>query len=226
MDIGMAHAFWLILGYLSGSIPFGLLLARLAGLGDVRRIGSGNIGATNVLRTGSKKLAALTLLLDALKGYLPVALAGWLIGPNYGVAPAQAAALAGAGAFLGHVFPVWLKFRGGKGVATFIGVLFGLHWGLGLAFIGIWLLVAVLFRISSLSALVAAAAMPLITPLLADNATTSTVVILLAIAIFLTHHANIRRLIAGEEPKIGRSGNGGRGDGGNANADAGGTSGA
>ncbi len=202
VDITLAHVLWFFPGYLSGSIPFGLLLAKLAGLGDVRRIGSGNIGATNVLRTGSKKLAALTLLLDALKGFVPVALAMWLAGP-------LPAALAGAGAFLGHVFPVWLGFRGGKGVATFIGVLFGLHWGLGLAFVGIWLATAVVFRISSLSALTAAAAMPLTAPLLVDDAAVRTVVIVLAIAVFLTHHANIRRLIAGEEPRIGRGGKAG-----------------
>ncbi len=199
MGIALFDIIWLLVGYAAGSIPFGLLLTKLAGLGDVRRIGSGNIGATNVLRTGSKKLAALTLLLDALKGFVPVALAMWLAGP-------LAAALAGAGAFLGHVLPVWLGFRGGKGVATFIGVLFGLHWLLGLAFIGIWLLVAVLFRISSLSALVAAATMPLLAPLLTTQPALRTVVIVLAIAIFITHHANIRRLVAGEEPKIGEGG--------------------
>ncbi len=162
----------------------------------MRRLGSGNIGATNVLRTGSKKLAALTLLLDGLKGFAPTALALWLAGP-------LAAAMAGAGAFIGHVLPVWLAFRGGKGVATFIGVLFALDWRLGLAFIGIWLLMAVAFRISSLSALTAAAAMPLLAPLLTTHPALRTVIIVLSIAIFITHHANIRRLIAGEEPRIG-----------------------
>ena len=196
------HIIWLVIGYASGSIPFGLLLTRAAGLGDVRRIGSGNIGATNVLRTGSKKLAALTLLLDMAKGLVPTLLAQGLAGP-------VAAALAAAGAFVGHVLPVWLKFRGGKGVATFIGALFGLHWLLGLAYVGIWLLMAFLFRISSLSALTAAAAMPLIAPLLGLHPAVRTVVILLAIAIFITHHANIRRLIAGTEPRIGQGNSGG-----------------
>ena len=185
-----------LIGYLSGSIPFGLLLTKLAGMGDVRRIGSGNIGATNVLRTGSKKLAALTLLLDALKGFVPVFAVGWLAGP-------AAAAITGAGAFVGHVFPVWLGFRGGKGVATFIGVLFGLHWLLGLAYVLIWLATAFAFRISSLSALVAAAAMPLLAPFIGLPPAQKAVIILLALAIFATHHANIRRLLAGTEPKIG-----------------------
>ena len=196
MGIGAQQLLWLLIGYLAGSIPFGLLLTRAAGMGDVRTIGSGNIGATNVLRTGSKKLAALTLLLDGLKGFIPTIAALSLAGP-------PAAALAGAGAFIGHVLPVWLGFKGGKGVATFIGVLFGLHWLLGLAFIGIWLGMAAAFRISSLSALTASAAMPLIAPFLPLHPAVRTVVIALAIAIFITHHANIRRLIAGEEPRIG-----------------------
>ncbi len=188
-----------LIGYLAGSIPFGLLLTKLAGLGDVRRIGSGNIGATNVLRTGNKGLAAATLLLDMLKGLVPVIVVKMLAGE-------AAAAITAAGAVLGHVFPVWLNFRGGKGVATFIGVLLGLHWALGLAFIGIWLLMALLFRISSLSALAASAAMPLITPFIGAPPSTRTVVILLALFMFFTHRENIRRLIGGSEPKIGRSG--------------------
>ncbi len=188
-----------LIGYFAGSIPFGLLLTKLAGLGDVRRIGSGNIGATNVLRTGHKGLAAATLLLDMLKGLVPVIVVKMLAGE-------AAATITAAGAFFGHVFPVWLGFRGGKGVATFIGVLLGLHWALGLAFIGIWLLMAALFRISSLSALTAAAAMPIIAPLLGLSPAVRTVVILLALFTFFTHRENIRRLIAGTEPKIGRSG--------------------
>ena len=188
-----------LIGYLAGSIPFGLLLTKLAGLGDVRKIGSGNIGATNVLRTGNKGLAAATLLLDALKGFVPVIVVKMLAGD-------AAAAIAAAGAVIGHVFPVWLNFRGGKGVATFIGVLFGLHWLLGLAFIGIWLLMALLFRISSLAALAASAAMPLITPFIGAPPSTKTVVILLALFIFFTHRENIRRLIEGNEPKIGKGG--------------------
>src|SRR6478609_34400 len=149
----------LALGYLLGSIPFGLLLTSAAGLGDVRAIGSGNIGATNVLRTGHKGLAALTLLLDGLKGTAAV-LMGYQLGALGGVA-ILASYMAGLGAFLGHVFPVWLNFRGGKGVATYIGVLLGVSWPLGLAFIAIWIVVALLTRYSSLSALVAALVVPI-----------------------------------------------------------------
>ena len=142
----------LALGYLLGSIPFGLILTKLAGHGDLRDIGSGNIGATNVLRTGNKKLAALTLVLDALKGTAAV-----LIAAQFG---ADASILGGIGAFLGHLFPVWLGFRGGKGVATYIGVLLGLYWRAAIAFCAIWLLTAFITRYSSLSALVASAAVP------------------------------------------------------------------
>jgi glycerol-3-phosphate acyltransferase PlsY len=143
----------LIFGYLLGSIPFGLLLTRAAGLGDVRSIGSGNIGATNVLRTGNKKLAAATLLLDALKGTAAVLLANWYA-PDLGL-------WAGFGAFLGHLFPVWLGFRGGKGVATYLGVLIALAWQVALIFAAVWLLVAIVFRYSSLAALCAAIAVPI-----------------------------------------------------------------
>ena len=191
--------FLFFVGYVAGSIPFGLLLTKLAGLGDVRAIGSGNIGATNVLRTGRKGLAAATLLLDALKGFIPVFVVKLLAGD-------AAAALTAAGAVVGHVFPVWLNFRGGKGVATFIGALFGLHWVLGLAFVGVWLLMALLFRISSLSALAASAAMPLVAPVLGVSNAIKTVVILLALFIFFTHRENIRRLLDGTEPKIGQGG--------------------
>ena len=191
--------FLFFVGYVAGSIPFGLLLTKLAGLGDVRASGSGNIGATNVLRTGRKGLAAATLLLDGLKGFVPVFAVKLLAGD-------AAAALTAAGAVVGHVFPVWLNFRGGKGVATFIGALFGLHWALGLAFVGVWLLMALLFRISSLSALTAAAAMPLVAPMLGVSNAVKTVVILLALFIFFTHRENIRRLINGTEPKIGQGG--------------------
>src|ERR1700739_5087650 len=142
-----------VIGYLLGSIPFGLVLTRLAGNADLRSIGSGNIGATNVLRTGRKGLAAATLLLNALKGTAAVIIAGYFGGPN-------AAMLAGLGAFLGHVFPVWLRFRGGKGVATFFGVLLALKWPVGLLALATWLAVAAIFRISSLSALGAAALAP------------------------------------------------------------------
>jgi glycerol-3-phosphate acyltransferase PlsY len=187
-------------GYLLGSIPFGLLLTQAAGLGDVRKIGSGNIGATNVLRTGNKGLAALTLLLDALKGTAAV-LIGYWIGAQGGVA-ILASLLAGLAAFLGHVFPVWLGFRGGKGVATYIGVLFGIDWRAGLAFCGVWLIVALITRYSSLSALVAALAIPAGLLLTGDRATAFASAIMSALLLY-KHRANIRRLAAGEEPRIG-----------------------
>ena len=190
----------LALGYLLGSIPFGLLLTSAAGLGDVRAIGSGNIGATNVLRTGHKGLAALTLLLDGLKGTAAV-LIGHELGALGGVA-ILASYMAGLGAFLGHVFPVWLGFRGGKGVATYIGVLLGVSWPLGLTFVAIWIAVAVLTRYSSLSALVAAVAMPIGALATGDGATAILAAILTALLLY-KHRTNIRRLAAGEEPKIG-----------------------
>ncbi|MGZ5920030.1 MAG: glycerol-3-phosphate 1-O-acyltransferase PlsY [Hyphomicrobium sp.] len=190
----------LALGYLLGSIPFGLLLTSAAGLGDVRAIGSGNIGATNVLRTGHKGLAALTLLLDGLKGTAAV-LIGYQLGALGGVA-ILASYMAGLGAFLGHVFPVWLNFRGGKGVATYIGVLLGVSWPLGLAFIAIWIVVALLTRYSSLSALVAAPVVPIGALATGDRATALLSAILTALLIY-KHRANIRRLASGEEPKIG-----------------------
>jgi acyl phosphate:glycerol-3-phosphate acyltransferase len=187
-------------GYLLGSIPFGYLLTRAAGLGDVRNVGSGNIGATNVLRTGHKGLAALTLLLDALKGTAAVLIGHW-IGAAGGVA-ILASLLAGLAAFLGHVFPVWLGFRGGKGVATYIGVLLGVDWRAALAFCGIWLLVAVLTRYSSLSALIAALITPIGLFAFADHATALLAAVLSALLIY-KHRTNIRRLAAGEEPRIG-----------------------
>ncbi len=181
-----------LIGYLCGSIPFGLLLTRAAGLGDVRSIGSGNIGATNVLRTGNRTVAALTLLLDALKGTAPVVAMTWFAGPHI---------LTGLAAFFGHVFPLWLGFKGGKGVATNIGVLFGFHWHLGLAFLAVWLAVAFAFRISSLAALTAS----LLTPLWAWRLGHTDLLLptlVLGAAIFVTHRANIARLFKGEEPKI------------------------
>jgi acyl phosphate:glycerol-3-phosphate acyltransferase len=187
-------------GYLLGSIPFGLLLTQAAGLGDVRKIGSGNIGATNVLRTGNKGLAALTLLLDALKGTAAV-LIGYWIGAEGGVA-ILASLLAGLAAFLGHIFPVWLGFRGGKGVATYIGVLFGADWHAGLAFCAIWLAVAMLTRYSSLSALAAAIIIPVGLWAAGDPATGLLAALMSALLIY-KHRANIRRLAAGEEPRIG-----------------------
>jgi acyl phosphate:glycerol-3-phosphate acyltransferase len=190
----------LALGYLLGSIPFGLLLTSAAGLGDVRAIGSGNIGATNVLRTGHKGLAALTLVLDGLKGTAAV-LIGHELGALGGVA-ILASYMAGLGAFLGHVFPVWLNFRGGKGVATYIGVLLGVSWPLGLTFVAIWIAVAVLTRYSSLSALVAAVVVPIGALATGDGATAILAAILTALLLY-KHRTNIRRLAAGEEPKIG-----------------------
>ncbi|NJM29970.1 MAG: glycerol-3-phosphate 1-O-acyltransferase PlsY [Rhizobiales bacterium] len=183
-----------MLGYLSGSIPFGLLLTKAAGLGDVRSIGSGNIGATNVLRTGNKKIAALTLLLDALKGTVPVLLAAWAWGTNAGIA-------AGLAAMAGHLFPVWLGFKGGKGVATSIGVLFGFAWPLGLIFLAIWLALAFLFRISSLSALTASALTPLWAYLI-GSADLVWPTLAMAAAVWVMHRANIGRLLRREEPRI------------------------
>ncbi len=184
------------LGYLLGAIPFGMVLARLMGLGDLRRIGSGNIGATNVLRTGNKAAAALTLILDAGKGAAAVVIAArWLGG--------DAAQIAGLAAFLGHLYPVWLRFRGGKGVATFLGLLLALGWQAGLAACATWLAVAVIFRISSLAALVAAVLSPLWLWLLGPQQATG-LALLLAVLILIRHQANIRRLVRGNEPKIGR----------------------
>ena len=186
-----------IVGYLLGSIPFGLLLTRAAGLGDVRNIGSGNIGATNVLRTGNKGLAAATLLLDMLKGTAAVLIAG-----RYGTEPAIAA---GLGAFIGHLFPVWLGFKGGKGVATYIGVLIGLMWPAAVAFCVVWLAVAVLFRYSSLAALTAAVAVPIALYFLSTPAIAGLFAVM-SLIVIVKHRANISRLTAGTEGKIGAKG--------------------
>lgn len=187
-------------GYLLGSIPFGLILTRLAGLGDVRDIGSGNIGATNVLRTGNKKLAAATLLLDALKGTVAVLVGHW-IGAQGGVA-ILASFLAGLAAFLGHLFPVWLRFKGGKGVATYIGVLLGAGWKLALIFCAIWLAVAFSTRYSSLSALTAAVVTPAIA-WVTDSPALGILTALMSALLLWKHGPNIRRLFAGQEPRIG-----------------------
>lgn len=184
----------LFAGYLCGSIPFGLLLTRAAGLGDVRKIGSGNIGATNVLRTGSKGLAAATLLLDALKGTLPALLAA-----RYG---AETGAIAGAGALLGHVFPVWLGFKGGKGVATYIGVLAALAWQVALVFAAVWLVMAAIFRYSSLAALVACTVVP-VALYVRDLPQFALAFLLMSLLVFYKHRTNIERLMAGTESKIG-----------------------
>ncbi|GEP08547.1 glycerol-3-phosphate 1-O-acyltransferase PlsY [Methylobacterium gnaphalii] len=187
----------LAFGYACGSIPFGLILTKLAGLGDVRAIGSGNIGATNVLRTGRKGLAAATLLLDALKGTVPVLIAG-----QWGEGPALAA---GLGAFLGHLFPVWLGFRGGKGVATFLGVLLALSPLALLAFAAIWLGLAFALKYSSLAALAASAATPLILWAL-GHPQVALLFLVLAALLWWKHTPNIRRLIAGTEGRIGQKG--------------------
>jgi acyl phosphate:glycerol-3-phosphate acyltransferase len=184
----------LILGYLFGSIPFGLLLAKAAGLGDVRKIGSGNIGATNVLRTGSKWIAALTLLLDVAKGLVPVLLARGAWGED-------AAIFAAIGALVGHIFPVWLRFRGGKGVATYIGALAGLNWPLALLFALVWLLAALIWRMSSLAALLASVTVAAGSVVLVPGRLTIAVFILSAV-IFITHRANIARLLRKQEPRI------------------------
>jgi acyl phosphate:glycerol-3-phosphate acyltransferase len=185
-----------VLGYLLGSIPFGIVVARAFGLGDLRKIGSGNIGATNVLRTGNKPAAFLTLVLDAGKGGIAVLLARWLLAED-------AAQIAGGAAFFGHLFPVWLGFKGGKGVATFLGTLLALSFPVGLAACLLWLLTAAISRISSLSALVAAALSPVAATFL-GRPDLSLLAILLAALIFVRHDANIRRLMRGEEPRIGR----------------------
>ena len=183
-------------GYLFGSVPFGLILTRIAGLGDIRDIGSGNIGAANVLRTGNKWLAALTLLFDAGKGAGAVLIAGGF-GPDMAV-------LAGAGAVVGHLFPVWLRFRGGKGAATALGVLAAIAWKVALLAGLTWLAIALIFRYASLASMVSAAAAPFTAAWLADPQRTE-LAGFMAILVILRHHANIRRLIKGEEPKIGRS---------------------
>jgi acyl phosphate:glycerol-3-phosphate acyltransferase len=184
-----------ILGYLLGSIPFGLILTRLAGTPDLRSIGSGNIGATNVLRTGRKGLAAATLICDALKGTLAVLIAGYFGGPD-------AAMLAALGAFLGHLFPLWLGFKGGKGVAVYIGVLIGLFWPAAVLFCALWVVIAVITRYSSLSALVAS----LITPIFLwwlGHLTLALLFAALTLLLFYMHRANIARLQAGTEGRIG-----------------------
>ena len=194
----LVHVAAFLIGYLLGSIPFGLVLTRWAGTADIRSIGSGNIGATNVLRTGNKPLAAATLLGDVLKGTAAVLAVRLAFGHD-------AALVAGLGAFVGHIFPVWLGFKGGKGVATYIGVLVGLAWPAAIAFCLIWLAVAALTRYSSLAALVASAAVPLVLWLIADDRT-AIFFAFLALLLWVMHRPNIARLLAGTESKIGRSG--------------------
>jgi glycerol-3-phosphate acyltransferase PlsY len=214
----MDLVFWigaLVLGYLLGSIPFGLVITRLAGLGDIRAIGSGNIGATNVLRTGRKDLALATLLLDAGKAGLAFLICWWaaqrlLLTPLPGNLPWDAAdapfrtgLTAGIAAFVGHCFPVWLKFKGGKGVATFIGLLLASMWQVGLSFGAIWLLMAALFRMSSFSALAATFAAPFLVAFFGYGPFAVEVTAAVAILIFWLHRANISRIMKGQEPKIG-----------------------
>jgi glycerol-3-phosphate acyltransferase PlsY len=191
-----AFAAALVFGYLCGSIPFGVLLTRLAGLQDIRAVGSGNIGATNVLRTGRKGLAAATLLGDALKGTIAVLIVRHLYGHDL-------ALVAALGAFLGHLFPAWLAFKGGKGVATYIGLLLALSWPAGIAFCLIWLAVAAITRFSSLSGLLASAAMPVALWMI-DQRPEAQLFVLLTILLWFRHRENIARLTNGTEGKIGR----------------------
>ena len=190
-------ALWAVIGYLFGSVPFGLLITKAFGLGNLREIGSGNIGATNVLRTGSKGAAAATLVLDAAKGAVAVLLARGMAGED----AAQIAALA---AFIGHCYPAWLGFKGGKGVATFLGLMLGLAWPVGLLACGVWLATAAISRISSLSALIAAAWSPLVC-LVIGQGQIFILTLILSGLILWRHRANISRLKAGTEPRIGSS---------------------
>jgi glycerol-3-phosphate acyltransferase PlsY len=192
----VATAIALIGGYLLGSIPFGVIVTRLGGAGDVRAIGSGSIGATNVLRTGRRDLAFFTLLGDGGKGIVAVLLARWLLGPD-------AAALAGGAAFLGHIFPVWLGFKGGKGVATFFGIMLAAAWPVGVAAAITWLVVAALLRWSSVAGLTAAVMAPLYALLFHQRPSILLLTVFTAVLIVYRHQENIRRLLKGEEPKIG-----------------------
>jgi glycerol-3-phosphate acyltransferase PlsY len=196
MTLALTWPFYvdIVLAYLLGSIPFGLVLTRLAGYGDIRAIGSGNIGATNVLRTGDKRLALLTLLLDGAKGAAAVLIAGGF-GPDLAV-------VAGGAAVIGHLFPVWLGFKGGKGVATTLGVVLAIAWPVGLATLATWLAIAALFRYSSLAALTAAVLCPLYGWLLTGDPERVALITFLAALVILRHKPNIERLIRGEESKI------------------------
>jgi glycerol-3-phosphate acyltransferase PlsY len=185
-------------GYLLGSIPFGVIAMRIGGMGDIRKVGSGNIGATNVLRTGRKDLALITLVGDAAKGAAAVLLARFFLKDD-----AAVYALAGGAAFVGHLFPVWLKFRGGKGVATFLGVLLAVWWPAGLLACAMWLLMALAARISSLAALAAAALSPMFVFFTQGPYPAMLLAVVLALLVFIRHHENIRRLLRGEEPRIG-----------------------
>lgn len=193
---GLSYAFALLLGYALGSIPFGLLISLAAGEGDIRKIGSGNIGATNALRTGKKWIGALTLIGDIGKGILAVYLTRTFIHPELGT-------VAGIAAFLGHLYPVWLGFKGGKGVATFLGILVALSWPVGLAGIGVWLLTLLLFRFSSLASLNTAVMAPILAMGIGQSRLALAIAVL-SVLIFIKHRENIARLRAGTEPKVGR----------------------
>lgn len=196
----MAPAAALLIGYLLGAIPFGVILTRAAGAGDLRAIGSGNIGATNVLRTGRKGLAAATLFLDGFKGWLAVALVAWLF-------PGEAA-LAAAGAFLGHCYPVWLRFRGGKGVATLMGIVLALHWPIGLVYAVVWLGLLAGLRISSVAGIAAAVSAPVAAAVF-DRFDLVILLLALALIVVWKHRENIDRLLAGTEPRVGAAKSGG-----------------
>jgi glycerol-3-phosphate acyltransferase PlsY len=202
-ESAIQYAVALVGGYLLGSIPFGVIVTRLGGAGDVRSIGSGNIGATNVLRTGRRELALITLLGDGGKGAVAVLIA-WLMTRQASAADqAMVVAIAAGAAFLGHLFPVWLRFRGGKGVATFFGTLLAAAWPVGLAAAATWLVTAFIFRISSLAALTAAALAPVFVLLLGRPRPIAILALFMAILIYVRHAENIRRLLKREEPKIG-----------------------
>ena len=186
----------LVIGYLLGSIPFGLLLTRAFGAGDLRSIGSGNIGATNVLRTGRKGLAAATLILDAAKGAVAVFAASW-IGPDY-------ALMGGFAAFIGHCYPVWLRFRGGKGVATMLGIALAVAWPVGLVFAGVWLGALALFRYSSVGGMLAAVSAP-VTAIVLGEFGPAVLFIALALLVLWKHRGNLQRLFAGTEPRVGQN---------------------
>jgi acyl phosphate:glycerol-3-phosphate acyltransferase len=185
-----------VLGYLLGSVPFGIVITRAMGLGDLRQIGSGNIGATNVLRTGNKRAALATLVLDAAKGGVAVLIARWLLAED-------AAQLAGLAAFLGHLFPVWLRFKGGKGVATFLGILLALDWRVGLAVCAIWAVAALVSRTSSVAALMAAASSSAWL-FFFNNGRMLLVVMVMTLLVYFRHRSNLQRIKAGTEPKIGQ----------------------
>ena len=199
----LGFAVLIVGGYLLGSIPFGVIATRLGGMGDIRQVGSGNIGATNVLRTGRKDLALITLIGDGGKGAVAVGLAWLAFGRDNPDISALACALAGGAAFIGHLFPIWLGFKGGKGVATFLGVLLAAAWPVGLTACATWLIMAKLGKISSLAALTAAALAPVYAAILHRPSPTVILATVLAALVFFRHHENIRRLLSGTEPRIG-----------------------